>query len=354
MAALLQNMSLLVGVAVLEKDTNGDVLPVWSYPEVTSELETILQARSGLQQETIPLPFTFTRYKTDWIYIMVQVKKDQSTLKNCVAYAICLITSDYNPEKYVELAKLMSGLYLSTGDPIALLKCWVSVFTKGAFECELGKFNGAEFDPRRSYLATSIRDVVRMFGQEIILLWAALVMKKRIIVFSEKLGILLKLIRAFPILVWHRQNWDILRPFMTLSEHEIADIKTAGVYCAGFVDESVREREDLYDVFVDVNNRTISIASHAKEDFRMTTIHKGICEFLLTVSEDPEKNDQELIKGLAVKTKDLLTKLETLKVTDESDGSSYIDYKTLQSKKLPQNMDRFLYAVATAEGMTKI
>lgn len=84
--------------------------------------------------------------------------------------------------------------------------------------------------------------------------------------------------RAIPILVWHRQNWDILRPFMTLSEPELADIKAAGVYCAGFIDESARDREELYDVLVDgemqfyqkkshsnvVNNRTISVASHAK------------------------------------------------------------------------------------------
>jgi len=275
-------------------------------------------------------------------------------LSNCVAYAICLITTDYNPEKYVDLAKLMSGLYLSSGDPVSLLKCWLNVFTKGAYDCELGKFSAAEFNPRQSYLATSIKDVVRMFGQEIILLWAALIMKKRVVVFSEKLGILLKLIRAFPILVWHRQNWDILRPFMTLSDHEIADIKSAAVYCGGFIDENVRDREDLYDVLVDVNNRSISVASHAKADFAMTSIHKDVCDFLMEVAEDPNKNDQELIKGLTLKTKDLLSKLETLKVKDESDGNSYIDYKTLQSRKLPANMDRFLYAVATAEGMTKI
>ena len=38
-------------------------------------------------------------------------------------------------------------------------------------------------------------DVIRMFGEEIVLVWAALIMKKRIVVHSEKLGLLLKLIR---------------------------------------------------------------------------------------------------------------------------------------------------------------
>lgn len=39
-------------------------------------------------------------------------------------------------------------------------------------------------------------------------------MKKRIIVYSEKLGLLLKLIRAFPLFAFHRQDWDILRPYV--------------------------------------------------------------------------------------------------------------------------------------------
>jgi hypothetical protein len=56
---------------------------------------------------------------------------------------------------------------------------------------------------------------------------------------------------------------------------------------------------------------------------------------------------------LALKTKELLSKLESLKV-DHPDGNSYIDLQTLSNTKLPPNMDRFLYAIATAEGMTKM
>jgi len=299
------------------------------------------------------LPFTFSKYKNEWIYILVQVNKEQKKLPQCTAYAICLITTDFCPEKYVELLKLMSGLYLSSGEPVPLLRCWLNVFTKGSFETDLGRFNGAEFSTKQSYLATPIKDVVRMFGQEIILLWAALIMKKRVVVLSEKLGVLLKLIRSFPILVFHRQNWDILRPFMTMSENEIADIKNSAVYCAGFIDESIRDSEDLYDVIVDVNNRTIAVAAHAKAEFAMTSIHKDICDILLGVAEDPNSNDQDLIRGLTVKTKDLIAKLETLKIQDDS-GHSYIDYQTLQNRKLPANMVNFLYSIATAEGMTKI
>lgn len=43
---------------------------------------------------------------------------------------------------------------------------------------------------------------------------------------------------------------------MTLSSNEIEDLKSANVYCAGFTDETVKEREDLYDLLVDSNKQT--------------------------------------------------------------------------------------------------
>jgi hypothetical protein len=51
--------------------------------------------------------------------------------------------------------------------------------------------------------------------------------------------------------VFHRQNWDILRPFVTLHPSELEELKQTGVYIAGFTDSAVRTREDLFDLFVD-------------------------------------------------------------------------------------------------------
>jgi len=125
------------------------------------------------------------------------------------------------------------------------------------------------------------------------------------------------------------------------------------VYCAGFIDETIREKEELYDVLVDLNNRNVSVSNHAKTDFMMSIIHKDVCEFLLNSCEDPNVSDQEVIKGLAVKTKELLAKLEKLK-TEHADGNSYIDQKSFSNQKIPAAMERFLYSIANAESMTKM
>jgi hypothetical protein len=54
-----------------------------------------------------------------------------------------------------------------------------------------------------------------------------------------------------------------------------------------------------------------------------------------------------------VKTKQLLSKLDSLKVKGAEGQSNLISLHDLQQKKLPPGMDRFLFAVASAEGLTK-
>jgi hypothetical protein len=75
----------------------------------------------------------------------------------------------------------------------------------------------------------------------------------------------------------------------------------------------------------------------------MTTFHKEVFEFLqsCTLGENAESiSDQDIIKGLVVKTKELLNKIDKLKVTNE-DGTSTIDLKVLESKGLPPKILRY-------------
>lgn len=60
------------------------------------------------------------------------------------------------------------------------------------------------------------------------------------------------------------QNWSILRPFVTMSEPELAELRAAGVYVAGFMDPAIAERTDLYDLLVDLDNNAITVPTHAK------------------------------------------------------------------------------------------
>lgn len=53
-----------------------------------------------------------------------------------------------------------------------------------------------------------------------------------------------------------------------------------------------------------------------------------------------------------MKVKEFLAKLQKLAVPDPATGTNTITMAALQEKKLPIHMQHFLFAVATAEGMS--
>ena len=71
----------------------------------------------------------------------------------------------------------------------------------------------------------------------------------------RRLPRLLRVLRTLPLLAWTRQDWTILRPYVTLDDAEVGDLQKSGVYCAGCLDAAVRERAELYDVLLDVPAR---------------------------------------------------------------------------------------------------
>ena len=57
-------------------------------------------------------------------------------------------------------------------------------------------------------------------------------------------------IRTIPQLVWHRQNWDILYPWVDSSDQmDLQSLTSNSYYVAGFTDASVENQTELYDVF---------------------------------------------------------------------------------------------------------
>merc|ERR1712224_377978 len=153
-----------------------------------------------------------------------------------------------------------------------------------------GKFSLLDHDSRRALLATPIKELVTRFDVEAILIWTALLLKKRVLVYGDNLQLLLHVIRSFPVLVWHRRNWNILRPYIVGEGLEVDELQGAGVYCAGVLDSSFANRVDLYDLFVDIPGESITVADHAKTFFGMTSIHKDIANFMVEAAS--EKPDQ--------------------------------------------------------------
>ena len=249
----------------------------------------------------------------------------------------------------------MSEVYLTTGSPVRVLECYLSVFAKGKVESQkFGSFIASDYDQRKSYLVSPIKEVIKMFGLHVILIWSALMMKKRIVIYSESLDSLLRVIRALPLFVFHRLDWDILRPYVRMNPLQLKELEDSGVYVAGFTDSDVKMKRDVYDLLVDINARTVTLSDHAQQggDFKMGSFHKDLATFMMNSAEDDNVTDTAIIKEVSLKTKELLKRLLSLRVKDES-GEEHVSLENLQSRSLPPGMDRFLFSVAGAEGFTK-
>jgi len=65
-----------------------------------------------------------------------------------------------------------------------------------------------------------IAQVVSAFGIHSVLIWTAVLLKKRIVIVGETVEQVVPVVRVLPQMVWARQNWSILRPLVTPSDAE--------------------------------------------------------------------------------------------------------------------------------------
>jgi len=321
-----------------------------------STANRITNSHSSVQVSSTLL---FSKFNNTWIYILPVINTNSRALPSVQVFSIALVSQTFDPEKHGDLAKLMAKAYAESGDPLRILEGFLSVFAKGAWEAKaasgavMGRFVENEYDPRMAMLQSSIKALVSGLGQESIYLWSALLCKKRVVMYSASVEKLQHAVRATPLLVWHRNStWQALRPLVNLENTvELADLKTSTTYVAGFTEPSVRNREDLFDLFVDLDASTFKISEHAQNEFLLCSVHKDMANYLMEAAASGDADDhQDMIKGTCVKTKQVLAKLDSLK-SDHGLGKATIAREDLESLG-GKNLDTFLWQVAIAEGMT--
>jgi hypothetical protein len=70
----------------------------------------------------------------------------------------------------------------------------------------------AEHDNLRA-MVSPVKKIFETFGIEAVIIWVAVICKKRIFVYSDKPAEVLQIVRAIPLLgAWHRQVFHITTP----------------------------------------------------------------------------------------------------------------------------------------------
>ncbi|XP_049593002.1 DENN domain-containing protein 10 [Syngnathus scovelli] len=343
----------MLSVGLIEKDVNGDTLWVWCYPSVGSDLRSVLLSKCCLTQSKDDFhTFVFGQFCRTWYYISTLEVEEPTPLNKVTHLSVVVTAKDFNPEKYAALNRILCRMYIKYGSPVKMMEVYIAVLIKGICQSEEnGSFLTKDYDIRKAFLAGSIKDVVSQFGMETIILYTAVMLKKKIAVHHPRIEALLEFTRALPALAWHRKDWSILHPYVHLTDTELEHLNKCSGYIAGFVDPEVSNRSDLFDVYVNLPDSVITISQSAKEAMMMGKLHKDIGNLIVHSAEDTEKSDSQVIKDISLKTQQILTHLGTL--ADQCEGSK-ITLEYLKEQHFPPATENFLFHLAAAEQILRM
>lgn len=142
-------------------------------------------------------------------------------VKRC---ALVLLAKDFNPHDYQELCKIMSNAYCESGDPIEVLRHYLNAFSEGLLRDSRGNALH-QFDGEWRMNNNQAKRLIRTFELETILIYTAILLKKRIVVYHHSLEELFGWIETFPTLMKHRKVTDNLFPWVDLVQDELSELK---------------------------------------------------------------------------------------------------------------------------------
>ena len=131
------------------------------------------------------------------------------------SFSIALESKQFDPEKHAAICQELAKSYAHGGTPLKVLEGFLSILTLSSF----GDFAESRYDAADAKKASSpIAWLIECFGVEVVLIWTAMLLKKRVVVYSNKVSELQRLLRILPALVWHRDNWTVLRPYCIVDD----------------------------------------------------------------------------------------------------------------------------------------
>lgn len=86
------------------------------------------------------------------------------------------------------------------------------------------------------------------------------------------------------------------------------------------------------------------------DDFLLGKPHKEIAALMLQLVEDEASTEQQIIKEIALRTKQFLDTLESI----VPEGQTEITAEVVQAQGMPPAMSRFLWNLAIAEGRAQM
>ncbi len=177
-------MNVLNSACIIEKDSNNDVMITWVYPTLEPAHKDVALQRCSLQNSALETDknFIFSRYEDLYLYTFTQSQLPLEVGRAFVqGVAISIYSKEFLPEKYNELLQLMTKAYLSSNfDATKVQEVYLTAFCSG----KVGSFSTSNYDARKAKIG-NVSLVVNMFKEEVVKIWSAMLLKKRVLVYSE-------------------------------------------------------------------------------------------------------------------------------------------------------------------------
>jgi len=131
--------------------------------------------------------FSYFRLKKDWVYV-IKPNELENIRKDLTFESIIVCSDIFNPEKYYSLLRVFQSQYFIHNDPTKILEAYLTIYVSGSFLNEKFSFNSLSFDDQNlSFTDNNLKQIISNFGLESVLLWNAMILKKRICVFSSSI-----------------------------------------------------------------------------------------------------------------------------------------------------------------------
>ena len=299
------------GVLLVEHgEEEDDSLPVWSFPAASAQIQQLVCVRCFSTRSEAP--FIYFKYKNEWVYCLTM----PTVFPNITSASCCVLAKSFNPEKWNAVLQVLFEQYgsSSNADPTKILEGYLSLVTTGHFSNAAGTVALSSFpDADVCNQCNVVKDLVAMLGIETVILWNAVLLKRRVLVVSETVDKLFPVLRSLPLLAAHRKDFAQLRPIVSADQEiNIEDLSSAGVWIAGTTDAALAAQETLYDVVLNLSERRVAVAAHAISDLKMCATHREVAVLMTNEAASPDSTSLGICSALANKTNQVLATLRGL------------------------------------------
>jgi len=338
----------LVSVCLIEKDWENEVQIVWAFPDLDRLQRALTLSRINKffahDREENTNSFLVGRCGRMFQYLRWS---DQSINRDVVNFGVCVFSNDFNPQFYHNYVNLLCDIYAASKRPVPLLQTYLDLTVNGS--CE--GLSRADFDGRRALVqpleesTITVVDIIEELGADWILLWSALMFKKKICVVHENPSVLMEIVPSLIQLVWHRRSElvKMIHPIVGQGKIEALHLSKSIYFIAGYTEKTLAKQN--YDVILDMNSRSIELAKHCSNDFNLCKFQKEIAQNVLTSITESRPQVQGFIKLINGQNQNLLQKIDSLK----EDG--VLTRESLEERGFAEKTLKFLLLTSQAEGM---